>query len=97
MHRFLEKTYHINLIKRKERDVEEGTTPFIYGIKIYEYRSSLRMLIRKLCIFFTYKNVRKKLKVLVAFLSKQKNRRQLGLLTHWFFSKSSNQSYEKAI
>ena len=48
-----------------------GQTPLIYMIKIYEYRSSLRKLICKLRIFFTNKNVREKLKILVAFLSKK--------------------------
>ena len=46
--------------------------PLIHAIKTYEYRSSLRKLIRKLRIFFTNENVCKKLKVLVAFLSNQK-------------------------
>ena len=45
--------------------------PLIYAIKTYEYRSSLRKFIRKLRIFFTYENVRKKFKV-NAFLSNQK-------------------------
>ena len=47
---------------------------------MYEYRSLLRKLIRNLHISFTNENVRKKLKVLVAFLSTQKIGRQLGLL-----------------
>ena len=41
-------------------------------MKTYEYKSSLRNLIRKLRIYFTNENIRKKLKVLVAFLSNQK-------------------------
>ena len=45
--------------------------PLTYVIKEYEYRSSLRKLIRMLRIFTT-KNVRKKLKVLVDFLNNQK-------------------------
>ena len=49
-----------------------GVNSLIYAIKTYEYRSSLRKLIRKLRLFFTNENVRKKkLKVLVAFLSDQ--------------------------
>ena len=39
--------------------------------KTYEHRSLLRKLIRKLRISFTNENVRKKLKVVVAFLSNQ--------------------------
>ena len=49
-----------------------GQTPLIYVIKTCEYRSLLRKLIRKLRVLFTNKNVCKKLKVLVAFLSNQK-------------------------
>ena len=49
-------------------------------MKTYEYRSLLRKLIRKLHISFTNENVRKKLKVLVAFLSTQKIGGQLRLL-----------------
>ena len=60
-------------------------SPLIYAIKTYEYRSSLRKLIRKLRIFFTYENIRKKLKVIVAFLSNQKIGGQLGLLSRSFF------------
>ena len=61
--------------------------PLIYAIKTYEYRSSLRKLIRKLRIFFTNENVRKKLKVIVAFLSNQKIGGQLGFLPRSFFLK----------
>ena len=56
--------------------------------KTYEYRSSLRRLIRKLRIFFTNENVRKKLKVLVPFLSNQKAGGQLGLLSRSFSSQN---------
>ena len=52
--------------------------PLIYAIKTYEYRSSLRKLIRKLLIIFTNENGCKKLKVLVAFLSNQKIGGQLA-------------------
>ena len=62
-------------------------SPLIYAIQTYESRSSLRKLIRKLRIFFTYENVRKKLKVIVAFLSNQKIGGQLGLLPRTFFLK----------
>ena len=62
-----------------------GLNPLIYAIKTYEYRSSLRKLIRKLRIFFTYENVCKKLKVLIAFLINQKIRGQLDLLPRSFF------------
>ena len=51
----------------------------------------------KLRISSTNKNIRKKLKVLVAFLSNQKIVGQLGLLPRSFFSKSFDQNYEKAI
>ena len=44
----------------------------MYIIKTYEYSSSLNKLIRKLRISSTNKNVLKKLKVLVAFLSNQR-------------------------
>ena len=53
-------------------EVSTRVNSLIYAIKTYEYRSSLRKLIRKLRIFFTNKNVREKLKVLVTFLSNQK-------------------------
>ena len=56
----------------KERGIDEGANPLIYVIKKYEYRSSLRKLIRKLHIFLLIKTFVKKLKVLVAFLSNQK-------------------------
>ena len=46
---------------------------------------------------FTYENVRKKLEVIVAFLSNQKIGGQLGLLSRSFVSKSSDLNYEKAI
>ena len=59
----------------------------MYAIKAYEYRSSLRKLICKLHLFFTNENVRKKLKVLVAFLSNQKIGGQLDLFSHPFFIK----------
>ena len=50
-----------------------GVNSLIYAIKKYEYRSSLRKLIRKLRIFFLLvKMFVKKFKVLVAFLSNQK-------------------------
>ena len=52
----------------------------IYVIKAYEYRSSFRKLIRKLCTFFTNENVCKKIKVVDAFLSNQKIGGQLGIL-----------------
>ena len=41
----------------------------MYAIKTNEYRSSLRKLVGMFRVFFTNKNIRKKLKVLVAFLS----------------------------
>ena len=63
-------------------------SPLIYAIKTYEYRSSLRKLIRKLRIFLTYENVRKSLKVIVAFISNQKIGGQLGLLPRCFFSQN---------
>ena len=44
----------------KERGIDEGANPLIYVIKIYKYKSSLRTLIRKLRIFITNKNIRKK-------------------------------------
>ena len=56
----------------------------MYAIKAYEYRSSLRKLICKLHLFFTNENFRKKLKVLVAFLSNQKIGGQLGFLPLFF-------------
>ena len=46
-------------------------TPLKHAIKTYERRSSLRKSVRKLRIFFSNENVRKKLKVLVAFLNNQ--------------------------
>ena len=64
-----------------------GVNPFIYIIKTGEYRSSLWKLICKLRISFTNKNIHKKLKVLVAFLSNQKIGGQLGLLPRSFFLK----------
>ena len=66
-------------------------------MKTYEYRSSLRKLIRKLRISFTNENVRKKLKVLVALLSSQKIGGKLGLLPTSFFSKWFYQNYEEVI
>ena len=39
-------------------------------------------------MFFTNENVRKKLKVLVAYLSKQKIGGQLGLLPRYFFGQN---------
>ena len=57
------------------------------SLKRTEYRSSLSKLTRKLRIYFTNKNVRKKLKVLVAFLSNQNMGEQLGLLPCSFFLK----------
>ena len=67
-------------------------------MKIYEHRSSLRKLIRKLRIFYTNKSVRRKLKVLVAFLSNQKIGGQLSLLPHLFFSQNRpDQDLQKAI
>ena len=61
--------------------------PLIYAMKTYEYRSSLRKVIRKLRIFFTNEKVCKKLNVLVAFLNNQKFGGQLGLLPCSFFLK----------
>ena len=69
------------------RGIDEGLNPLIYAIKTYENGSLLRKLIRKLRIFFINENVRKKLKVLVAFLSNQKIGGQLGLLSRSFFLK----------
>ena len=47
--------------------------PLIYAIKTYEYISSLRKLIRKLRLFFTHQNVRKKIiKSSSCLLSNQK-------------------------
>ena len=60
-------------------------------------KNSLRKLIYKLRISITNKKIRKKLKVLVAFLINQKIGRQLGFLPALFFSKSFDQNYEKAI
>ena len=60
-------------------------------------KNSLRKLIYKLRISFTNKKIRKKLKVLVAFLINQKIGGQLGFLPAIFFSKSFDQNYEKAI
>ena len=40
-------------------DIGEGVNPLIYVIKIHEYRSSLRNLIRKVRMFITSKDVRK--------------------------------------
>ena len=72
---------------RKERGTKEGVNPLIYVIKTWEYKSSLRRLIYKLRISFTNKNIRKKFKVLVAFLSSQKIGGQLGFLPRSFFLK----------
>ena len=60
-------------IQCKERGTDEGANPLIYVIKTWEYKSSLRKLIYKLRISFTYKKIRKKLKVLVAFLINRKS------------------------
>ena len=57
----------------------------------------IRKLIYKLRISFTNKKIRKKLKVLVAFLINQKIGGQLGFLPRFFFLKSFDQNYEKAI
>ena len=57
----------------------------MYEIKTWEYKSSLRKLIYKLCKSFTNKNIRKKLKVLVAFFSNQKIGGYLGFLSRFFF------------
>ena len=76
-----------NLSFSVKSEVSTRGEPLIYTIKAYEYRSSLRKLIRKLRIFFTYENVCKKLKVIVAFLSNQKIRGQLGILSRSFFLK----------
>ena len=65
--------------------------------KTYEYRSSLRKLIRGLRISFTNENVGKKLKILVAFLSNQKSEGNWASSPAPFFSKSFHQNYEKAI
>ena len=56
----------------KSEVLKRGWTPLICVIKTWEYRSSLRKLIYRLRIYFINKNIRKKLKVLVAFLSNQK-------------------------
>ena len=50
-------------------------------------KNSLRKLIYKLRISFTNKKIRKKLKVLVAFLINQKIGGQLGFLSRSFFLK----------
>ena len=55
------------------------------------------MLIYKLRISFTNKNIRKILKVLVAFLSNQKIGGHLVSSPAPFFSKSFDQNYKKAI
>ena len=60
-------------------------------------KSSLRKLIYELRLSYTNKKIRKKLKVLVAFLINQKIGGQLGFLPCSFFSKSFDQNYEKAI
>ena len=60
----------------------------IYVIKIWEYKSSLRKLIYKLRKSFTNKNIRKELKVLVAFLINQKIGGQIGFLPRSFFLKT---------
>ena len=64
----------------KKRGTDEWANHLIYVILTYDYRSLLRKLIRKLRISFTNENFRKKLKVLVAFLSTQKIGEQLGFL-----------------
>ena len=61
--------------------------PYIYVIETWEYKSSLRKLIYKLRMSFINKNIRKKLKVLVAFLSNQKIEGQLDFLPRFFFLK----------
>ena len=61
--------------------------PLIYVIKTWEYKSSLRKLIYKLRKSFTNKKIRKKLKVLVAFLINQKIGGQLGFVPRSFFLK----------
>ena len=50
-------------------------------------KSSLRKLIYKLCKSFTNNKIRKKLKVLVAFLINQKIGGQLGFVPSSFFLK----------
>ena len=52
-------------------------------------KNSLRKLIYKLRISFTNKKIRKKLKILVAFLINQKIGGQLGFLPRSFFSNQS--------
>ena len=79
------------------RGIDEWANPLKYVIKTYEHRSLLRKLIRKLRTSFTNENVRKKLEVLVAFLSTQKIGGQLGLLSPPFFSKSFDQNYGKPL
>ena len=64
-----------------------GANPLIYLIKIWEYKNSLRKLIYELRKSFTNKNIRKKLKILVAFLINQKIGGQLGFLPRSFFLK----------
>ena len=76
-----------NLSFSVKSKVSTRVNPLIYVIKTYEYWSSLGKLIRKLHIFFTNENVRKKLKVLVAFLSNQKIEGQLDLLPRSIFLK----------
>ena len=71
-------------VKCKEGGTDEGPNPLIYVTKTWEYKSSLRKLICKLRISFTNKNIRKKLKVLVAFLTNQKIGGQLGFLPRFF-------------
>ena len=76
-----------NLSYSVKREVSTRGEPPDIRNKTYEYRSALRKLIRKLRILFTNENVRKKVKVLVAFLSNQKIGGQLGLLPRSFFLK----------
>jgi len=63
--------------------------PLIYLIKTYEYRNSLHKLTRKLQISFTNKNIRKKSKVLVAFLSNQNIGWQQGHPTKNLFTEKN--------
>ena len=57
----------------KSEVYRRGVSPLTCAIKTYEYRSSLRKLIRKLRTFIVLmKMFVKNLKVLVAFLSNQK-------------------------
>ena len=74
-----------------QRVIDEWANFLIYVIKTYEHRSLLRKLIRKLRKSFTNKNVRKKLKVLVAFFKYPK----IGGCP--FFSKSFDKNCGTAI